>query len=58
MRFVLAGLVLLACAGCENVNPWTRPAPVRAMPGPNAAGAAQPYEDPGIRPLNRPLTPR
>ena len=53
-------LALLAAAGCQYIDPWTRadrPA-TRDMPGPDAAGAAQRYEDPGIRNQPRPLTPR
>ena len=60
MRLVLSALMLLAVAGCQYIDPWTRadrPA-TRAMPGPDAAGAAQRYEDPGIRNVPRPLAPR
>lgn len=60
MRPILSALTLLAVAGCNRVDPWTRsdrPA-TRALPGPDSAGAAQRYEDPGIRPPARPLTPR
>ncbi len=60
MRFVLSALTLFAVAGCQYVDPWNRgerPA-TRAMPGPDAAGAQQRFEDPGIRNQPRPLTPR
>ena len=63
MRLALPALMLLAAVGCARVDPWgTTPGsanpPTRAMPGPDAAGAAQRYEDPGIRPQPRPLAPR
>lgn len=60
MRFILSALMLLAVAGCARVDPVTqadRPS-TRSLPGPDAAGAAQRYEDPGIRPQPRPLAPR
>lgn len=60
MRLILPALMLLAVAGCNRVDPLTqadRPA-TRAMPGPDAAGAAQRYEDPGVRPQPRPFAPR
>lgn len=60
MRLVLSALMLLAITGCNRIDPWTRsdrPA-TRDLPGPDAAGAAQRYEDPGTRPQSRPLTPR
>lgn len=60
MRLILSALTLLAVAGCQYVDPWTRadrPA-TRNMPGPDAAGAQQRFEDPGVRPPARPLNPR
>ena len=62
-RLILSAAALLAAVGCARVDPWgTTPGsanpPTRAMPGPDAAGAQQRYEDPGIRNQPRPLTPR
>ncbi len=59
MLLAVAGM-LLAVAGCRYVDPWTRadrPA-TRAMPGPDAAAAAQRFEDPVTRLSPRPLAPR
>lgn len=60
MRLILCAMTLLAAAGCNRVEPSGQGSnpPTRAMPGPDAAGAAQRYEDPGIRPQPRPLAPR